>query len=814
MGQDIEFKDNNSQEEVGSGETTPGIEKTSKLTKILRKFKNNKTIRYGVLLGLLLVIASVVTPSILKNKESTSNDTSTSKIQKITKNSDSEIPTNIYTVETQSSDDSIEITKINIEELLNNDNFEVFSTFTEYAVDIQPRVQAYSVGNNLEEITNTDDFSFSEEQKNKLVENLFVVETSGGYQEFFEIYEANRYSLWPSFITTDAMLHNYHLMFNHILEELEKSRFSAILDYLSKAMLNTSIDQYEELKGTEWENAVKRNVGFFTVGSILLDPNVEIPEIVNTEVQKELENIEKHEGPNESAVMNIGANPDVYIETPQGSLPLENLIEDYSQYIPRGHYTKAELLKAYFKSMMWYGRLTFRFKNDDEIKSALLITYTLNQNKNDNAWKLLYEPINFFVGESDDITFYDFNKVFENVYGKETSLEEITSNTDKFNLFVTEVKKLSPPQINSTVVFEAGFQPDREKEIMGFRFLGQRYTLDASIFQRLMYREVGDKTTDCASFDPELTGCLTGARCLPTGLDIPATLGSVDAKKLVKEMGETDYACYQENMTKTSNYISNLSDGVWQKNLYWGWLNSLRPLTKQKTSGYPPFMLNSAWSRKELNTFLGSWTELKHDTILYAKQAYAELGGGGPPEKDFRGYVEPNPYIFARLASLVKMTMDGLENSKILDEKTKQQLELMLQLATSLKTISEKELNNEALTEEEYDLIKSFGGQLEHLWKDIFDANVVNDQNSAPLVADVATDPNGYVLEEATGNISVIYVVVPVENGLRIARGGVYSYYEFKWPMSDRLTDEKWKQMLQSQDRPTQPEWTKSFTSE
>ncbi|MFI5384219.1 MAG: DUF3160 domain-containing protein, partial [Methanosarcina thermophila] len=38
----------------------------------------------------------------------------------------------------------------------------------------------------------------------------------------------------------------------------------------------------------------------------------------------------------------------------------------YSQYIPRGHYERSDLLKAYFKSMMWYGRMTFRVNNEDE----------------------------------------------------------------------------------------------------------------------------------------------------------------------------------------------------------------------------------------------------------------------------------------------------------------------------------------------------------------------------------------------------------------------------------------------------------------
>ena len=34
-------------------------------------------------------------------------------------------------------------------------------------------------------------------------------------------------------------------------------------------------------------------------------------------------------------------------------------IEDYSQYKPRGHYTRSETLEKYFKAMMWYGHTGF-----------------------------------------------------------------------------------------------------------------------------------------------------------------------------------------------------------------------------------------------------------------------------------------------------------------------------------------------------------------------------------------------------------------------------------------------------------------------
>lgn len=685
-----------------------------------------------------------------------------------------------------------------------------FATYEEIAVNINPKIPAYSVNQDLSNITNTKDFNFSDVAKNLLIENGFVVTPSYG-DEFYPMYESNRYSYTPSFITTDSMLHNYHLMFDFLLKQLEEQKLASELKQLNASMLLESINQYNSLKGTEWENAAKRNVGFFAVGSKLLDSSVSIPSVVANEVNKELSLIDAHQGIDISPVMNIGSDePDA-------------LQEDYSQYIPRGHYDKTEQLKAYFKSMMWYGRLTFRMKNDDEIKSALLITLALNKENNQTSWDKIYETINFFVGKSDDISYYQFKDLVEQIYGSNATLQMLSTDKNKFSSFVEATKTLEPPQINSMPISQASIQADRENEIKGFRFMGQRFTIDASIFQRLIYREVGDKTKSCAEYKPEETDCFTGARCLPKGLDIPATLGSAEAQNIVRELGETQHACYSENMSKMHDYISGLKTDVWTQNLYWGWLYQLRPLLDKKGNGYPTFMQNSAWARKDLNTFLGSWSELKHDTILYAKQVYAELGAGGPEKKDDRGYVEPNPYVYARLASLLKMTSEGLEIRNLLTPAMEDNLDRMEQLAMSLKTISEKELNNEKLSDDEYELIRSYGGQLEHFWlefnkdepafKESTSQRDYLNENPAAIVADVATDPNGSVLEEGIGKISDIYVIVPIDGELRIAHGGVYSYYEFTWPMSDRLTDQKWRNMLNSNQAPQLPEWTNAFVA-
>lgn len=673
-----------------------------------------------------------------------------------------------------------------------------FAPYREVPVKVSPVVPAYQVAKDLGNVTNRSRFEFSPEAEKLLIENGFTV-VPGQNAEFFMVYEKNRYDSVPNFVTTDAMLHNYHLFFNHLLKSVETKYLIPELKRLNSNMLAEAGTHYRALKGTSWENAARRNVAFFAVGSCLLDPQAKIPSLVRKEVNRELALIAAHREVAVSPVMAIGrTTPDV----------LEDLKEDYTQYIPRGHYTKTEDLKNFFKSMMWYGRLTFRLKDEDETRSAVLINLALNQGDNLQSWEKLYQPTAFFVGKSDDLGYFQYQPLLKKVYGDKVSLSQLAGDSRKWQAFLDRARKLNPPAINSIPIFDETMQPDREREIKGFRFMGQRFTLDASVFQRLIYREVRENPQG-------------ERRMLPKGLDIPAAMGSEEAYSLLKEMKETKYQNYPENMTKMKQYIAGLDKATWSQSLYWNWMYTLLPLIREKAEGYPSFMRNQAWVRKDLNTYLGSWTELKHDTILYAKQVYAEMGGGmggGGKPSDDRGYVEPNPHLYARLAALTAMTREGLASRKLLSERDRESLERMEKLALDLKTIAEKELNNTALSEADYELIRTFGGRLEHFWlealrEDNAQGRPELSDNQAPVVADVATAPPDLVLEEGTGYISEIYVVVPVDGKLCIARGGVYSYYEFPWPANDRLTDKKWQQMLQTGKTPESPVWTRAFTA-
>lgn len=654
----------------------------------------------------------------------------------------------------------------------------------------------------LSNVTNLDKFTLSDPAKHLLESNGFVV-VPARHLEFFNLYETNRYAFTPNFVTTDAMLHEYHILFDHLLENVERGALIGEARMLTEGMLEASEAQLEQLNGTEWEIAARRNVAYFAVARKLLDPAAGVPEAVEDLVAQELALIDAHAGPKDSPIMNHGQRPSTVIDTPAGGLSLDALKEDYSQYVPRGHYDKDPQLSAYFKAMMWYGRMTFRVKNTDETRSTLLMTLALEESDNLIRWNRIYEPTVFFVGKSDDITALQTGDIAARVYGPNA---DPTADEAKFASFAAELRLLDPPQINSMPIFNADIQPDREEEIKGFRFMGQRFTVDAGIHQRLVYRDVG----------------ALGERMLPKALDIPAALGSDEALGLLEAMGDTKLKNYSRNMQLLRAHLAGLPESTWTQNLYWGWMHALRTLVGPAPEGYPWFMQNAAWTRKQLLTFLGSWTELKHDTILYAKQVYSELGGGGPEPTDDRGYVEPNPELYGRLAALMRMTREGLAERGMLAPQDRDSLERMERLSDKLREISVKELRDEALSDADYETIRSFGGQLEHIWLEVnkeamarsgmSDRDYLN-ENPAPIVADIATDPNGEVLEEGTGYGWSIYVLVPVDGKLRISSGVVYSQYEFPWPLSDRLTDKRWREMLDSETAPPPHAWTSVFTA-
>ncbi|MBN2209516.1 MAG: DUF3160 domain-containing protein [Candidatus Coatesbacteria bacterium] len=670
-----------------------------------------------------------------------------------------------------------------------------FGVYRPLSVDVEPSLGPENVA---EDFSNVADFAsvadlLTDDAKALLAKNGFVVTpthdaeviTMQGLYEDLQVHQRRM------FVTTDSMLTSYHVLFDYSLRVAEMQRFNEAAIELTGGMVGSTYSAYQNVSDDYIAGLLLKNLAYFSAPAKLLDPDYVVADEVADLVGEELALIEAHEG--------------------RACSPIMGYYEDYSQYVPRGHYTRNETLGRYFKAMMWYGRLMFRLEPNsslncvakdpyEETLQALLIVQALASLETASGTGLelydrIYTPTVFYVGEADDLTIEEYLTLALEVFGETFASipPEQLMDEEKLSAFTEAAKELHDPLINSTFVQD---YEDHATTTKGFRFMGQRFIPDSFVFQQLVHNKVW-------------------GRFMPKGLDVMAALGSSRAYSILDFVyQDTRYPGYAERMERLRTWFATLPDASWVQNLYWDWLYCLMPTLVTKGDGFPLFMQNKAWTDKELGTALGSWTELRHDTILYAKQSYSYETGMPDPTI---GYVEPNPLVYGRLASLCDMTITGLDGYGLLLADYRRRFENLRDTLLTLKQISEKELVGMALDEDERMAIYNIGPTLSEILS--FPKDDPSSQNEEDgkmaLVADVHTDGNSSsVLEEAVGHPHYIYVIAPTDDGLAACVGGVYSYYEFAWPMSDRLTDGAWQRMLSEGANPPQPEWMSSFVAE
>ena len=679
----------------------------------------------------------------------------------------------------------------------------------------------YAVSNengklSIEELT--DNYQFSEKAKKLLVENGFVV-TPGYKNEMYDIYTECKKKGEPIFVTTDAILHTSHIFFDYLLRILEIESLYDTAVELTDKMLDLSTQQYNEAKDPEVKEAARLNIGFFAVAKKQFDPEYEVSFNLENIVKKEIENIKAHQGFRFRELLTYVKEHSL-MKTPYA-------YEDYSQYVPRGHYTRNEKFKRYFNALMWYGRVDFKLKPGKKepaithgkkmtLQALLMTDVLLRDEKAYRLWRKLYEPIVYFVGKTDDLYADDYIKLIKEIFPSEGTVDKY-NDRERLNSFIEEAMKLRPPKILSGAAVSGN--GDISTSTKGFRFMGQRFIPDSYMFQQLVF---GVKRMTYKGgrrpFTMEIIPYVGPVRAFPRGLDILAVLGSKRALEILEKEGDTEYEDYYEQLDKLKKEFALKKEKEWKQNLYWRWLYSLLPLLEENENkeGIPEFMQNTAWVDKEIQTTLASWAELRHDTILYAKQSYTAIPKSiAIPPKFTYGYVEPYPEVYGRIKEMMHDIRNNLNALEITPEGVSEKISAFEDLLAKLKIISEKELAQKPLTKEEYELIWNIGTMLSSLKsfpEEIMEKIGSSTDEKIDLVADVHTDPNTkQVLEEGVGSPFNIWVIIKDSKGKRLCHGAVFSYYEFKQPMSNRLTDEKWQEMQRENRRPPQPTWTDSF---
>ena len=455
---------------------------------------------------------------------------------------------------------------------------------------------------------------------------------------------------------------------------------------------------------------------------------------------------------------------------------------DYTKFAPRGHYAKSPGLRAYFRAMKFLSLGGYPLASQAGLSDSLLLMELAARPgpggvPAQDAWRAIMAVTGFFAGAPDDVGFAELAALVGKTLKKDSLTPAEAVDPAVLAKLAGNLAALPGPKIAA---------PDKDK---AFRLFGERFSLDAGILDRL-------------TAGREDQGLRLPA--MPSALFVAAALGMKPARDLSaafltrapENFGERDLAAFLARLDQTAAGLAALRDGQWFGSLASAWLSVLPTLHGVYGQGYPAYMQSPAFRLKEVQTVLGSYAELKHDTILYAKQLLAEYGEGSdlePPPVP-KGFVEPNLEFWNRLRRVVRFARDGLGNVQALrvDVRTGRMARFEEDVAF-LAGLAEKEARNAPVTAAEYEKLRTL--DLTYMAAPYSSQVYYEDEDRrSGLIADVFTNvKDGRVLYEATGEPYVLLALVANENSPRLVIGLAFNHYEFTGPLGRRETDQTWQ---------------------
>lgn len=512
---------------------------------------------------------------------------------------------------------------------------------------------------------------------------------------------------------------------------------------------------------------------------------------------------------------------------------------DYSQFRPRGHYSATEALARYFRGVSWLGRADLGFVIEPpaedmglsadvarERRNAALLSALLRVARQGVKLERASDLLDFMVGRADNAAPAQWIAALE-AQGA-TSLASL-GRSGVVEAVHERVRAVASSEqlIRSQTLSAPRLAPARAP-MQVFQVLGQRSTLDSFVLSRVVYDSI-----ELDGHKPE--------RMLPRGLDAMAALGNDEAVRLLRP--DLDAYHYAANLLAARRTIDEEPTERWDRDLYSLWLGALRTLDDTEHSKFlPEVMRGIPWQRKQLQTQLASWSELRHDTLLYAKQSYTAFPTCGYPA----AYVEPYPKFYARLKSFATRASDftgRLEQAAPELRDSPASVAVFARhsaffrefggVMDKLELLAHKELRAEPFTEAEASFVRraidiTDGGSGPPHYDGWYTRLIyrrdwgVTERYSqlgpaherpdawAPTVADVHTSPGSdkeppRVLEAGVGDVELL--VVAIDNGLdrSLYVGPVYTYYEFDVAPTQRLTDEQWRAWIEAGKLPERP---------
>ena len=328
-------------------------------------------------------------------------------------------------------------------------------------------------------------------------------------------------------------------------------------------------------------------------------------------------------------------------------------IEDMTLFKVRGHYVNSQVLSAYFQGFLWLSRAQFQMawtnptppqlsQSNRELRAAILLALQVRDRGYLPAWQKIEAFLQLLNGQSDAMTVVEMLALLESL--NLDYVEAIASDTDLATIRTALLASTYGVQeIDNGTLDPAECNPIDYELPRALSLYGQRWTPDSFTMNQVVFPNV--KENGVASY-----------RRVPSGLDAAyAVFGNDTALPILADrMTDTegvpfrDGYPYHENLAAARSVFDSQQDEFWTEHTYGSWLHSLRALSPPLSASAPDTFRTTAWKRRVLNTQLMSWTQLRHDTLLYAEQSFTP-----PLVCEFPdGYVDPYPEFWNRLSSM------------------------------------------------------------------------------------------------------------------------------------------------------------------
>jgi hypothetical protein len=688
--------------------------------------------------------------------------------------------------------------------------------------------------------------------------NGFVVSQRLGGDSFADVF----YKLWhddlPVYISTDALLHAWHRTYDAMLQEIEETYLFNSMETLLDRMAAEVTEASREIGNGVLRESLLDADYFLTIARSLLARTNDPP----------VSSILNQEGRVADTLADIRAGELKIVTNFMGFCRTV----DFSQFKVRGHYTRSERLGRYFQCVMWLGRIDIpvaggpwqrcpnegRMASPRELGTAIVLFQLLNSSAQFNNWRDMEQVIQTFVGPTDSMTFGQLGGLLAGASIRNLTDVKDSGTLEKIQADIVAgqlgVQNIRSDWFQQPLGGTAQYALPQTFTVFGQKFVPDSWALSQTVFSSILWAENGQTNKV--------------QRRVPSALDVAfAVLGNDQVvPELLAQMKGTfpdsdrphgmtfrDGFPYQHNLAAVRAVIDLQESGAWDSNIYMNWLSCLRDLSTPTTDViYPEAMRTRAWAMKTLNTQLASWTQLRHDTILYAKQSYTEGGGCVYPI----GFVELRPTFWRRLKEMASAATDRIEGLHydgfyqyisnqpptldptsgdvvdlggpqtntvplaVIQNRQVDHLRNFANVIARLETLVEKQLAQQCFGSDDQQFIDSlmegpggFGCHLNQLYSGwyprlFYRAIYWTDDNEFQttfgagafdaLVADVHTDvPSdsdvGSVLHEAVGGVNLLMLAVDNGPDRFICAGPVLSHYELEVTGPPRrLSDEDW----------------------